>query len=117
MFYTEKSMNKSNNNNRRKAHPQLHYTYNAPKLILYPFVGSLAMAFIVALTSAAPFPSANNVTPANRGGNPNFTENISSDGLKYSSAVLPNRRNNNVNNRSNSGDSSVNHDVVDIMDV
>ena len=75
------------------------------------------MAFIVALTSAAPFPSANRVTPANRGGNPNFTENISSDGLKYSSAVLPNRRNNNVNVRSNSGDSSSNHDVVDIMDV
>jgi len=62
------------------------------------------MAFMVALTSAVPFPSANNVTPANLGGKPNFTENISSDELKYSSAVLPNKRNSNVSRSSNIGD-------------
>ena len=77
MFTPEINEQKLNNLTKRRKAPPNYTTYNAPKLILYPFVGSLAMAFIVALTSAAPFPSANNVTPANRGGNPNFTENIS----------------------------------------
>ena len=47
---------------------------NAPRLSTYPFSSSDVMADIVADTSAAPFPSANKVTPANRGGSPSLTE-------------------------------------------
>ena len=54
----------------------------APKLILYPSIGSFNIEAMVALTSAAPFPKARRVTPANRGGKPNFMANISRAGLK-----------------------------------
>ena len=48
------------------------------------------MAEIVELTSAAPFPRARRVTPANRGGRPSVVENCSRLGEKKESAVDPN---------------------------
>lgn len=44
-------------------------------------------------TSAAPLPKLRKVTPARLGEMLNFTTNVSKDKQKYSSAVLPNRRN------------------------
>mmetsp|Transcript_3768 Transcript_3768/g.5114 ORF Transcript_3768/g.5114 Transcript_3768/m.5114 type:complete len:96 (+) Transcript_3768:2079-2366(+) len=67
------------------------------------------MALIVADTSAAPFPKASKVTPAKRGGKPIFKENISSDGLKKSSAVEPNMRNKVTSQTASSGERIPNH--------
>lgn len=80
---------------------------SAPRLNLYPFVGSDHTAFMVALTSEAPFPRARSVTPANRGGNPNSELNISNAGLKYSSAVEPNSRKRSVKISKMNGESSI----------
>ncbi|KAL7472675.1 hypothetical protein ACHAXS_013682 [Conticribra weissflogii] len=85
----------------------------APKLIRYPFSGSDTIALIVAETSAAPFPSANRVTPANRGGSPNLSENISKLGEKYSSAVVPNSRNKMVSPKSKKGERIMSQEVVE----
>lgn len=62
------------------------------------------MAFIVADTSAAPLPNASRVTPAKRGGRPSRSENMVREGEKYSSALDPIMRNNNVNCSSSVGD-------------
>lgn len=64
---------------------------------------------MVALTSAAPFPNASKVTPANLGGKPICVENISKEGEKYSSAVLPNNRNNRVTANSIAGERRKSH--------
>ena len=50
------------------------------------------LQWCVAATSGAPFPSANNVTPAKRGGRPNWSEKCSRPGEKNSSVVELRRR-------------------------
>ena len=75
------------------------------------------MALIVALTSAAPFLSANKVTPANRGGNPIFMLNISKLGLKKSSAVEPSMRKRRMSHSRRKGDRMSTHVSVERLKV
>ena len=86
---------------------------NAPKLNWYPFAGSLVIALTVADTSAEPLPNASSDTPAKRGGRPILKLNISSDGLKKSSAVEPSIRNNVTSQTSKKGLRMAHHAVVE----